>query len=78
MLRALPSLLMNLGLAGGLGQEGSYNVCVNNIGQLIALPGEAHDVLTKSFPILLSAVFEILRVPRTRVGALEVSHENLL
>ena len=43
-----------------------------------ALPGEAPDVLTKSYPRLLSVVFEIPWVLRTRVGALEVSHENLL
>jgi len=58
--------------------EGSYNVGVGNIGQLVALSGVAPDVLMKSFPRLLSVVFEIPRVPRMRVGALEVSHKNLL
>ena len=75
---ALVSQLVNQGLTGGPRQESSYDVGVGNVGQLIALLGEAPDVLTKSFPILLLAVFEISRVLRTRVGALEVSHENLL
>ena len=69
---------MNQGLAGGLRQEGSYNIGVGDAGQLVALPGEALDVLMKSFPRLLSAVFEIPWVPRMCVGALEVSHKNLL
>ena len=69
---------MNQRIVGGPGQEGSYNVGVGDVGQLIALLGEVPDVLTKSFLGLLSVVFEIPWVPRTRVGALEVSHENLL
>ena len=56
----------------------SYDVDVGNVGQLVALPGEAPDVLTKSFPELLLVVFEIPWVFTTRVGALEVFHENLL
>ena len=75
---ALASQLMNWGLAGGPGQEGSYNIGVGDIGQLLALSGETPDVLTKSFPGLLSVVFEIPWVPRTRVGALEVAHKDLL
>ena len=69
---------MNQGLIGGLGQESSYDVGVGDVRQLVALPGEALDVLTKSFPRLLSAVFEIPWVPRTRVCALEVPHEDLI
>ena len=69
---------MNQGLVGGPRQEGSYNIGVGDVGLLIALPREAPDVLTKSFPGLLSVVFEILWVPRMRVGAMEVSHENVL
>ena len=68
---------MNQGFAGGLGQESSYDVDVGDVGQLIALLGEVLDVPTKSFPRLLSVVFEIPWVPRTRVCALEVSHEDL-
>ena len=57
--------------------EGSYNVGVGDVGQLVALPGEAPDVSTKSSPGLLSVVFEIPWVPRARVCALEVFHEDL-
>ena len=68
---------MNQGLAGAPRQEGSYDVGVGDVGQLVALPGEASDVSTKSFLGLLLAVIEILWVPRTRVCDLEVSHEDL-
>ena len=51
--------LVNQGLTGGLRQASSYNIGVGNIRQLVALPGEASDVLMKSFPRLLSVVFEI-------------------
>ena len=68
---------MEQGLVGGPRQEGSYDFGVGDVGQLIALLGEASDVLTKSFPRLLSVVFEIPWVPRTRVCALEVSHEDV-
>ena len=75
---ALASELMNQTLVGRPGQEGSYHVGIGDIRELVALPGEAPDVLTKSFTGLLLAFFEIPRVPKMRVGALEVSHENLL
>ena len=68
---------MNQQLIGGPEQEGSYNVSIDDIGQLVVLPGEAPDVLTKSFPRLLSTVFEIPQVPRMLVCALEVSLEDL-
>ena len=68
---------MNQGLAGGPRQEGSYNVGVGDVRRLVALSGEAPDVPIKSFPKLLLAVFKIPWVPRTRVCALKVSHEDL-
>ena len=68
---------MSQGLAGGPGQENSYDIGIGDVGQLVALPREATDVPTKSFLGLLSVVFEIPWVPRTRVCALEVSHEDL-
>ena len=68
---------MNQGLTGGPRQESSYDVGIGDVGQLIALPGEAPDVPTKSFLGLLPIVFEIPRVPRMHVCALEVSHEDL-
>ena len=52
--QALTSQLVNQGLAGGPRQVSTYDVGVGDVGQLIALPGEAPDVLTKSFPGLLS------------------------
>ena len=69
---------MHQGLAGGPRQEGSHNVGIGDIGQLVSLPGEAPDVLTMSFSRLLSVVFEIPQVPKTRVGAVKVFHKNLL
>ena len=64
-------------LAGGPRQEGSYDVGVGNVGQLVALLEEAPDVSMKGFSGLLSAVFEIPWVPMTLVCALEVSQEDL-
>ena len=68
---------MNQGLISGPKQEGSYDVGVSDIGQVVALPGEASDVSTKGSSGLLSAVLEIPLVPRTLVHALEVFHEDL-
>ena len=68
---------MDLGLAGGPRQESSYDVGVGDVGQLIALSGEAPDVPMKSFPRLLLVVFEIPWVLRTCICALEVSHKDL-
>ena len=73
----LSSQLVNQGLAGGLKQEGSYDVGVGDVVQLVALPREAPDVSTKGFSGLLSAVLEISWVPRVLVRALEISHEDL-
>ena len=41
------------------------------------MPREALDVPMKGFPRLLSIVFEILRVPRTHICALEVFHKDI-
>ena len=75
--RALTSHLVNQGLTVGPEQESSYDIGVGDVGQLITLPGKAPDVPTKSFPRLLSAVFEIPWVPRLHVCVLEVSHKDL-
>ena len=48
---------MNQGLIGGHRQEGSYDVSVNDVGQLVALPGEAPNVSMKGLFGLLLAVF---------------------
>ena len=67
---------MDQGLVGGPRQE-TYDVIVDDVGQLVALPGEASDVPMNGFLGLLLIVFEILGVPRTCVHALEVLHEDL-
>ena len=71
------SQLVNQGLARGPREEGSYDVGVGDVRQLVALLGEALDVSTKGFLSLLSTIFEIPWVPRTLVCALEVPHEDL-
>ena len=68
---------MNQGLVGGPRQKGSYDVGIGDVGQLVALPGEAPDVYTKGFSGLLSVVLEIPWVPRALVRALEVPHKDL-
>ena len=68
---------MNQGLIGGPKKESSYDVGIGDVGQLIALLGEASNVPTKSFSRLLSIVFEIPWVLRTLVYALKVSYEDL-
>ena len=74
---ALTSQLVNQRLTGGPRQESSYNIGVGDVRQLVALLGEAPDVPTKGFSGLLSAILEILWVPRALVRALEVPHEDL-
>jgi len=69
---------MNKRLAGNLGQEGSYNVGVDNVRELVALPGEAPDVPTEGLTGLLTVVLEVPWVPRAFVCALEVFHKDLL
>ena len=51
---------------------------MDDIEQLIALPGETPDVPTECFIGLLSIVLEVPWVPRALVCALEVPHEDLL
>ena len=69
---------MNQRLAGSLGQEGSYNVSVDDVRELVALLGEALDVPTEVFTGFLAAVLEVPWVPKALVCALEVSHKDLL
>ena len=68
---------MNQGLTGGPRQEGPYDVGVGDVGQLVALSGEAPNVSMKGFPGLLLIVFEIPWVPKMLVRALEVPHKDL-
>ena len=59
-------------------RKGSYNVSVSDVGQLVALPGEAPDVPVEGLTGLLTAVLEVSWVPRVFVRALEVSHKDFL
>ena len=54
--RALASQLMNQRLAGSPRQEGSYNIGIGNVRELVALPGEALDVPIEGLISLLMAV----------------------
>ena len=56
---ALASQLMNQRLAGSPGQEGSYNIGVGDVRELVAVPGEALDVPMKGFTGLLVVVLEV-------------------
>ena len=69
---------MNQRLTGSPGQEGSYNVDVDDIRELVALPGEAPDVPAEGLTGLLTAVLKVPWVPRAFVRALEVYHKDLL
>jgi len=69
---------MNQRLIGSPRQEGSYNVGVGDVRELIALLGEAPDVPIEGLIGLLTAVLEVPWVPRAFVRALEVSHKDLL
>ena len=69
---------MNQRLRGSLGQEGSYNIGIGDIRELVALPGEALDIPMKGLTGLLMAVLEIPWIPRAFVCALEVPHKDLL
>ena len=48
---------MDQGLAGGPGLEGSDDVGVDDIRQLIALAGEASDIFAESLSGPLSTIF---------------------
>ena len=61
---ALASELMNQTLVGRPGQEGSYHVGIGDIGELVALPGEASNVPIEGLTSLLTVVLEVPWVPR--------------
>ena len=69
---------MNQRLVGSARQEGSYNIGVGDVRELIALPGEPLDVPTEGLTGLLMVVLEVPWVPRALVCALEVPHKDLL
>ena len=69
---------MNQRLVGSPKQEGSYNVSVGDVRELVALPREAPDVPTEGLIGLLTVVLEVPWVPRALVCALEVPHKDIL
>ena len=69
---------MNQRLTGSPGQEGSYNVGVGDIRELVALSEEVPDVPAEGLFGLLTAVLEVPWVPRALICALEVPHKDLL
>ena len=69
---------MGQGFAGHPGQKGSYHVGIGDVGELVALPGEAPDVPMEGLTGLLATFLEDSWVPRSFVRALEVSHDDLL
>ena len=69
---------MNQSLVGSPRHEGSYNVGVGDVRELVALPGEAPDVPTEGLTSLLTIVLKVPWVPKALVRALEVSHKDLL
>jgi hypothetical protein len=69
--------LVDVLLAGGSREEFSNNVNVSHVGQLSALSGEASNVLMESLIRLLVAAFEVPRITRVDISALEVPYKNL-
>ena len=69
---------MNQSLVGSPRHEGSYNVGVGDVRELVALLGEAPDVPVEGLTGLLTVVLEVPWVPTVLVCALEVPHKDLL
>ena len=67
---------MNQRLAGSPRQEGSYNVGIGDIRELVALPGEALDVPLEGLIGIPMVVLEVPWVPRALVCALEIPHKD--
>ena len=63
---------MNQRLVGSSRQEGSYNVGIGDVRELVALPGEASNVPIEGLTSLLTVVLEVPWVLRALVCALEV------
>ena len=63
-------------LAGHAIDEGIDHVGIGDVWELYALLGEARNVLLEVLIGPLLAIMEILGVPRTGVGSLEVADED--
>jgi hypothetical protein len=67
---------MDEGLAGRAANEGIDDIDIDDVGELIALLGEALNVLLESLVGPLPIVAEIPGVPWVGVGTLEVADED--
>ena len=67
---------MDKGLTGCAADEGIDDIGVGDVGELIALLGEALNVLPEGLVSPLPIVAEILGVPWASVGTLEVVNED--
>jgi hypothetical protein len=70
--------LMHQGSTVHVGPEHQEDVDITDPGELMALLGEAPDVIPQGFALLLSATVQIPRIVGPHVRALEVSSEDLL
>jgi hypothetical protein len=67
---------MDEGLAGHAADEGIDDIGIGDVGELIALLGEALNVLLESLVGPVPTVAEIPGVPWAGVGTLEVADED--
>jgi hypothetical protein len=74
----LTAELVNEGLAGGPKQECTNDVCVDDIRQRVALPGEPVNVVPQGLARLLLAALEVLGVSGAHIRPLEFPDEDLL
>ena len=63
-------------LAGGIGDEGSDDIGVRDVGELDALLGESPNEVTEGLIRLLPTTSEVLGVPRVHVCVLEVPNKD--
>ena len=68
---------MNQGLAARSAEERANDVGVADVGERVALLGEAPDVVMQGLAGLLLAVLEIPRIARAHIRALKVATEHL-
>jgi hypothetical protein len=74
----LTAELVNEGLAGGPKQECTNDVCVDDIRQRVALPGEPVNVVPQGLARLLLAALEVLGVFERTYVPYKFSTKNCL
>jgi hypothetical protein len=70
--------LVNEGLAGGPREEHADNVCIDDVGERVALPGELADVVLQGLTGLLLVALEVPGVSGAHICPVEVPEEDLL